>query len=68
MNKIPILTRFSLIVHISNSIEPTNFVLQTNTQQHNVQGQGHNFRSKVTDVEVSAFSECFLFNVKDVNV
>ena len=24
-------------------------------------GQGHNSRSKVTDVEVSAFSECFLF-------
>ena len=26
------------------------------------QGQGHNWRSKVTDVEVSAFSECFLFH------
>ena len=24
------------IVHISNFIEPTNFVLGTNTQQHNV--------------------------------
>ena len=24
-------------------------------------GQGHTTRSKVTDVEVSAFSECFLF-------
>ena len=24
-------------------------------------GQGHSTRSKVTDVEVSAFSECFLF-------
>ena len=25
-------------------------------------GQGHTIRSKVTDVEVSAFSECFLFS------
>ena len=24
------------IVHVSNSIEPTNFVLGTNTQKHNV--------------------------------
>ena len=26
-------------------------------------GQGHTTRSKVTDVEVSAFSECFLFTL-----
>ena len=26
-------------------------------------GQGHNSRSKVTDVEVSAISECFLFQI-----
>ena len=26
-------------------------------------GQGHNSRSKVIDVEVSAFSECFLFSM-----
>ena len=46
------------IVHISNSIEPTNFVLGTNIQQHNVQlmikmkvtlvdDEGHRRRSKV---------------------
>ena len=47
------------IVHISNSIEPTNFVLGTNTQQYNVHliiklkvtltdDEGHRRRSKVT--------------------
>ena len=38
------------IVHISNSIDSTNWNY----------GQGRTSRSKVTDVEVSAFSECFL--------
>ena len=53
--------KFSLqkIVHISNSIEPTNFVLGTHTQQYNVHlmmklkvtlkdDEGHRRRSKVT--------------------
>ena len=46
------------IVHISNSIEPTNFILGTNTQQHNVHlmikmkvtmtnDEGHRRRPKV---------------------
>ena len=46
-------------VHISNSIEPTNFVRETNTQQYNVHlmikmnvtltdDEGHRRRSKVT--------------------
>ena len=26
-------------------------------------GQGHTKRSKITDMDVSAFSECFLFDV-----
>ena len=51
------------IFHISNSIEPTNFVLRTNTQQHNVHlmikmkvtlkdDEGHRKRSKVTKNEL----------------
>ena len=47
------------IVNISNSIEPTNFVLGTNTRQYNVHhiikmkvtlmdDEGHRQRSKVT--------------------
>ena len=50
------------IVHISDSIEPTNFVLGTNTKQHNVflmmkmkvtltDHEGHRGRSKVTKNE-----------------
>ena len=35
---------FQTIVHISNSIEPTNFVLGTNTQQYNV----HQIKKKKT--------------------
>ena len=52
------LSYLQTIVHISNSIEPTNFVLGTNTQQHNVYliskmkvtltgDEGHRRRSKV---------------------
>ena len=51
------------IVNISNSIEPTNFVLGTNTQQYNVyliikmkltltDDEGHRRRSKVTKIEL----------------
>ena len=63
-----IVTSFNLsfhqtIVHISNFIEPTNFVLETNTQQHNVHlmikmkvtlsdDEGHSRRSKVTKNEL----------------
>ena len=50
---------FQTIVHISNFIEPTNFVHGTNTQQYNVHliikkkvnltdDEGHRRRSKVT--------------------
>ena len=50
-------------VHISNSIEPTNFVFGTNTQQHNVyprmkmkmiftDDEGHRRRAKVTKNEL----------------
>ena len=50
------------IVHISNSIEHTNFILGTNTQQHDVHlmikvkvtltdDEGHRRRSKVTKSE-----------------
>ena len=52
-----------IIVHISYSIEPTHFVLRTNTQQHNVHlitkikvtltdDEGHRRRSKVTKNEL----------------
>ena len=53
------LTFLQTIVHISKSIEPTNFVLGSNTQQHNVHlrikmkvtltdDEGHRRRSKFT--------------------
>ena len=55
------------IVHISNSIALTNFVLGTNTQQHNVHlmmnikvtltdDEGHKRRSKVTKNELMIIS------------
>ena len=40
-------------VHISNSIEPTNFVLRTNTQQHNVHLM---MKMKVTLTDVESHS------------
>ena len=56
-------------VQISNSIEPTNFVLWTNTQQHNIHlklmirikviltdDEGHRGRSKVTKKELMVIS------------
>ena len=58
---------YPTIVHISNSIEPSNFVLGTNTQQHNVHlmmqmkvtlmdDEGHRLRSKVTKNELVVIS------------
>ena len=55
------------IVHISNSVEPTNFILGINIQQHNVHlmikmnvtltdDEGHMRRSKVTKNEVMVIS------------
>ena len=69
-----IVTSFSFLhtsVHISNSIEPTNFVLGTNTQQHNVHlmikmkvtlsdDEGHRRRSKVTKNELMVISRKLL--------
>ena len=54
------------IVHISNSIKPTNFVLGTNTQQYNVHlmikmkvtltdNEGHRRRSKVTKTNLWSY-------------
>ena len=82
------------MVHSSNSIEPTNFILGTNVHVHNmditwrsqVKVKGHrkwrnqatsndisfldlevksrsHVTVKVTDVEVSVFSECFLLKL-----
>ena len=59
------------IVHISNSIEPRNFVLGTNTQQRNVHlmitmkvtltdDDGHRWRSKVTTKELMVISRKLL--------
>ena len=59
------------VVHISNSIEPTNFVLETNTQQYNVHlmikmkvilkdDEGHRWRSKVTKNELLVISRKLL--------
>ena len=59
------------IVHISNSIEPTNFVLGTNSQKHNVHlmikmkvtlthDEGHRRRSKVTKNELMVISRKLL--------
>ena len=55
------------IVHMSNSIEPANFVLGTNTQQYNVilmikmkmtltDDEGHRRRLKVTTNELMVIS------------
>ena len=55
------------IIHISNSIEPANFVLGINTQQHNVNlmikmkvtltdDEGHRRRSKVIKNELMVLS------------
>ena len=59
------------IVHISNTIEPTNFVLGTNTQQYNAHliikmkvtltdDEGHRRRSKVTKNELMVISRKLL--------
>ena len=59
------------IVHISNSIEPTNFVLRTNTQQHNIHlmvnmkvtltdDEGHRRRSKIRKNELMVISRKLL--------
>ena len=51
--------------YISNSIKPTNFILGTNTQQHNIHlmmkvtltdDEGHMRRSKVTRNELMVIS------------
>ena len=71
-----IMTSFNIrflqtIVHISNSIEPTNYVLGTNTQQHNVHlmikmkvtltdDEEYRWRSKVTKNELMVISRKLL--------
>ena len=74
MSDVVILTSFKFfqtIVHISNSIEPTNFVLETYTQQYNVHlimkkkvtltdNEGHRRRSKVTKNELMVISRKLL--------
>ena len=67
------LSFLQMIIHISNCIEPTNFVLRTNTQHYNVHlmikmkvtltdDEGHRRRSKITNNEVMVISRKQLYS------